>query len=135
MNILTHFSKRISLFPLLALVCTASFLLSSSSFAKSYTTTVTIHEYYGFQGRDSDGRHLYGVRVKHGNDYYYVELMTPMPCLTEHRNEKARVTLNRANNRWTDVAFDGHYARIHRVTKMRMPSYLSYRNHDHSNHR
>lgn len=110
----------------LGAIATVFLFAAQAAEARTYHRTVTIYDYYGLQGKDARGNKIYGASVVHGNDYYYVELLTPMPCLLDHRMEKAYVTINdNPSAPWMNVEFDGHTARVKKVTKVedQQPTY------------
>ena len=116
--------------PFLGILALVLFAGTPSSFAahKSYNTHVTILDYYGFRGHDSQGKRLYAVKVQHEDNYYYVELNSAMACLARHYRDCAMVNLCRENGRWEHVTFHGQSSNIHRIVKLRscnssLPSY------------
>lgn len=86
-----------------------------------YSMDVTIIEYCGFQGNDTEGNSLFGVKVRHKGDFYYVELESAMPCLRDRINDTVRITMSAQNNRWESVTFGDHFSRIHQIVKITPP--------------
>ena len=105
--------------PAIALV---ALLACLPAYARSYySMVVTIVEYCGFQGNDTEGNSLFGVKVRHKGDFYYVELQSAMPCLEKRINETVRITMSAQNNRWESVTFGPHFSRIHQIVRTAPP--------------
>ncbi|MDF1812013.1 MAG: hypothetical protein P1V20_07360 [Verrucomicrobiales bacterium] len=113
-----QFNHRKHIAPVLGVLASLLFVVGQSAEARTYTTSVTINKYLGKRGSDLHGNPLYGVNVQQGGEHYYVELLNPMPCLTNHRYEQKYVTITRSGNHWMTAQFEGHTARIHSVTKL-----------------
>jgi hypothetical protein len=114
-NIQRFFSR---IFYLILGFLTTAFFLTEASAQSRYTVDVVILDYYGAQGYDSSGRAIYGAKVEQGGYIYFVEMRDPMPCLISHKNEVARVSIDRNTSNWGKVTFDGHFAEIYKVTKV-----------------
>ncbi len=84
----------------------------------TYSTHVTVHDYYGEVGHDGNGGHIYKAKVYHGHHYYYIYLHHPLPELRRHIHEKAHLLISRRSDRWLSIGIDGRSARIHSVKKI-----------------
>ncbi|MCF6312841.1 MAG: hypothetical protein L3J39_10360 [Verrucomicrobiales bacterium] len=97
-------------------------LFSQASFAddNTYTIDVTLHAYYGEAGHDGHGGHLYKVKVSHGHHQYYVYLHQTIEGLGHgaHDHAGAHVVVSRGSERWLSLSYNGHFARVHKVTRI-----------------
>ncbi|MFK5923587.1 MAG: hypothetical protein QM496_15520 [Verrucomicrobiota bacterium] len=86
----------------------------------TYTIDVTLHAYYGESGHDGHGGHTYKVKVAHGHHQYYVYLHQTLEDLAHgaHDHAGAHVVVARGSERWLQLAYKGHTARIHKVVRI-----------------
>lgn len=114
---------RLSPLTCLGFIALLALMTPLTAFARNhYSMDVTIIEYCGFQGNDTEGNSLFGVKVRHKGDFYYVELESAMPSLRERIRDTVRITMSARNNRWESVTFGEHFSRIHQIVKIAPPN-------------
>ena len=85
--------------------------------------TVQILKYYGSLGHDCKGSHTYGVKVKHGNDYYYARLLSPLNSLKGKQYRELVVVLCKDAVTWDYVTVGTEGAKIFDIQKISSASW------------
>ncbi len=80
--------------------------------------TVQILKYYGSLGHDNKGSLTYGVKVRHGNDFYYARLLSPLNSLRDKQYRDLVVVLCRDSTTWDYVTVGVEGAKIHDIQKI-----------------
>ena len=112
-------TQRRFIVPFLGIFALTFLLLGQSAFAQtSLNTRVKILDYYGLQGHDSCGRHVYGVKIFQGSSFYYVLIDSDIPCLRNHVNQTVNVRICRHGDQWHRVTFENHVAGIRRIVNL-----------------